>query len=369
MVAQRRNRSAATDEHSPAEPPSRATTLRDVAETAGVSVATVSRVLADNYPVATKTRQRVQRAVRELNYVVNTHARALAGVKTETVAFVMNDVRGPSFADAAHGAEQEAARRGRLCLLCLTEGDPERELDFLRLMREQQAAAVIVIGGVRDDESYRSRMTEFAHSLHNAGSRLVLCGRPSLGEGVPATVVEYDNEGGAYAATTHLLTNGHRRILYLGVQQRQTTAAGRLLGYRRALADFGVGAEPDLMMPADFSRVSGYERVRDRLNRGVDFTAVFAASDMCAAGALAGLNDAGVRVPDDVSLVGYDDIELTQDLRPKLTTVHVPYVELGRTAVRLALDLREGSATASDQHVVFGTHVVVRQSVARRSTN
>jgi LacI family transcriptional regulator len=327
----------------------RANTIRDVAEHAGVSVATVSRVLAGNYPVAAKTRQRVQRSVRELNYVVNTHARALAGVQTETIAFMLNDLRGPSFADAAHGVEQEAAARGRLCLICSTAGDPGREQAFLKLMREQRACAVIVIGGVRDDAQYRESMAEMARSLQAVGSRLVLCGRPALGEGVPATVVEYDNEGGAYSITTHLLANGHRRILLLGGEETSTTSMGRLAGYRRALADFGVPADPGLIDGRGFERRDGFEAVRRRLERGVDFTAVFAMTDMSATGALAAFDEAGVRVPEDVSLVGYDDIELAADLRPKLTTVHVPYEELGRTALgepaQPGLIFTSGSAT------------------------
>jgi LacI family transcriptional regulator len=324
-------------------------------------------VLAGNYPVATATRRRVLRAVQELNYVVNTYARALAGVRTETVAFMLNDVRGPSFSQAAYGVEREANRRGRLCLICTTEGDQERELAFMQLMREQRASAVIIIGGVRDDEQYRARYTEIAHSLHAVGSRLVLCGRPSLGEGVPATVVEYDNEGGAYAITTHLLANGHRRILYLGGTLEHTTSVARLAGYHRALGDFGVVADPTLIEHGEFSRVSGYQRTRAWLERdALPFTAIFAETDMVAAGALAALDDAGVRVPEEMSLVGYDDIELAADLRPRLTTVRVPYEELGRTAVRLALDLKEGRTHGGDQHVVLGTHVVVRQSVARR---
>jgi LacI family transcriptional regulator len=345
-------------------------TLRDVAGHAGVSVATVSRVLAANYPVAAGTRQRVQRAVRELRYVANTHARALAGVATQTVAFVVNDVRGQSFAYAAQGVEEEAARRGRLCLVCTTQGDPERELAVVRLMREQGAAAVILIGGVIDDDEYRSRMTELARGLDAAGSRLVLCGRPSLGEDVPATVVEYDNEGGAYAVVSHLLAQGHRRILFLGGQGSSastTTTIGRLSGYRRALADFGVDPDPALVQPAEFTRTSGYRQTLARLREDRDFTAIFAETDVVAAGAMTALTECGVRVPEDISLVGYDDIEVAGDLRPKLTTVHVPYEDLGRTAARLALDWQERADTGMEQHVLLGTHVVLRQSVARIS--
>jgi LacI family transcriptional regulator len=339
-------------------------TLNDVASHAGVSSATVSRVLAGNYPVKAATRQRVLRAVRELNYVANTHARALAGVKTDTVAFFLNDVRSPAFAQAAYGVEQEAARRGKLCLLGCTHQDAERELAFVTLMREQQAAAVILIGGIVDDESYRDRMAHIARSLTAAGSQLVLCGRPPLGDEVPAIVVEYDNEAGAYAATSHLLSHGHRRILYLTGRVGHTTSVGRLSGYRRALADFGIPADPALVLHGDFSRESGYQRADRQLRLDRDFTAVFAETDEIAAGALDALHEAGLRVPQDVSLVGYDDIALARDLRPQLTTVHVPYEELGRTAVRMALD-GAGPRQGGARRAVLGTHVVVRGSVTR----
>jgi LacI family transcriptional regulator len=178
---------------------STAATLGDVATHAGVSPATVSRVLAGNYPVSRSARQRVLRSIRELNYVANTHARALAGVQTKTIAFVLADVRGPSFAEAAHGVEQEAAKLGWLCLIGTTQGDRERELAIVRLMREQRAGAVVLIGGVADADDYDEQMTELAHSLRAAGSLLVLCGRPPLAKGVPAAVIGYDNEEGAYA--------------------------------------------------------------------------------------------------------------------------------------------------------------------------
>ncbi len=344
----------------------RPTTLADVAAHAGVSAATVSRVLAGNYPVSRSARLRVQRAIRELNYVANTHARALAGVKTNTVAFVLKDVRGQSFADAAHGVEDEAARRGWLSLIACTQGDQARELAVVQLMREQRAGAVILIGGILDDDHYRARMTEIAHSLRAVGSFLVLCGRPPLGEGVPAMVVEYDNEGGAFGITSHLLSQGHRRILYLGGEADYTTSIGRLAGYRQAMADFGVEVDPELIHHGDFTRASGYRLTQRALAAKTPFTAVFAETDIMAAGVYAAIADAGLRVPEDLSVVGYDDIELAQDLRPRLTTVRVPYEELGRTAVRLAIEGDGHGDTASGQHVVLGTHVVVRESVARR---
>ncbi|RKN12438.1 LacI family DNA-binding transcriptional regulator [Streptomyces radicis] len=338
------------------------TTLKDVAHRAGVSVPTVSRVIAGNYPVATATKRRVERALRELDYVANTHARALRGQGTKTVAFILNDVRGPSFAEVAHGIQEEATRRGRLCLVFVSGGDPRRELEAVGLMRQQGAEAVILIGSVHDDEVYRSRMAAIATSLDQSGSRLVLCGRPPLGDAVPTTVVEYDNEGGAHAITSRLLAAGHRRVLCFGGDAALTTSAERLAGYRRALADFGVAFDPGLVEKATFERGEAYLAMRQRLTRPVDFTAVFALTDAVAAGVLRALTEHGLGVPEDISLAGYDDVPPATDLRPRLTTVHVPYEELGRTAVRLALD-RSPGADGPDQHALLGTHVVVRDSI------
>lgn len=328
-----------------------------------MSVATVSRVLADNYPVTHTTRAKVLRAVRQLDYVANAHARALAGSGVETVALVLDDITWSAFAHIGAGVEQETARRGRLCLVCTTQGDRQRELAVVNLMREQRAVAVILVGGARYTGEYRDRMGGFARSLDSAGSRLVLCGRPPLGDDVPVTVVEYDNEGGAYGATAHLLSAGHRRILFLGGAPGQSTAEGRLAGYHRALTAYGVPVEPGLVRHGEFSREDGLRGVRGVLRAGVAFTAVFASTDMVALGALEGLREAGLSVPGDVSLVGYDDIPLARELTPKLTTVHVPYEELGRTAARLVLDGRDGVGEGEDR-VLLSTHVTVRGSTA-----
>ncbi|MFJ8019340.1 LacI family DNA-binding transcriptional regulator [Streptomyces sp. NPDC096311] len=332
--------------------------IKEVAARAGVSTATVSRVLGGTYPVAAATRIRVQRALRELDYVVNASARALGTANSNTVAFIVNDIIGPFFAHIAHGVEQQATAEGRLCLVCTTHNDPARELAVINLMRERKAEAVVVVGGAVQTPEYVQRMAKLARSLDAEGSRLVLCGRPSLGPDVPETVVEYDNEGGAFAMTNYLLSLGHERIAMLGFDAKATTTAERGVGYRRALASRGLPCDPALLVPGVFTREFGYEATRELLASKADFTAIFAVTDMIAAGALKALRKAGVRVPEDVSVVGYDDIPLALDLCPELTTVHVPHEELGRTAIRLALN-RAGNPV---QRLRMGTHVVVRES-------
>ncbi|MFF5647478.1 LacI family DNA-binding transcriptional regulator [Streptomyces collinus] len=336
-------------------------TIRDVAARAGVSASTVSRVLGGEYPVSAATRGRVMRAVRELDYVADARAKAIAGAGTPTLAFVLEDITGPSFAHMAHGVEREATRLGHLCLVCSTEGDVRHELEFVEMMRAQRAAAMILVGGAADTPEYRERTHRMADSLASAGSRLVLCGRPPLDPGAPVTVIEYDNEGGAYTLVAHVLAQGHRRVLYLGGRADHTTALGRERGYFAAHRARGLDPDPSLVLHGDFTRDSGHRLMQQALKDGLEFSAVVAATDMVAAGALTALHEAGLTVPDDVSLAGYDDIPFARDLHPALTTVHVPYEELGRLAVRTALERTPG---APDEHLLLGTHVVVRGSVA-----
>ncbi|GAA5087081.1 LacI family transcriptional regulator [Thermocatellispora tengchongensis] len=339
----------------------RPATIRDVAAHAGVSVATVSRILSGTYPSAPATRSKVMRAVRELDYVANANARGLAGASSRSVAIIVNSVVSPHYAHVAQGVQTQAALEGKLCIVGTTGGDPERELATVQLMRQEHAECVILVGNVVNDEAYRQRMTEYARALAAAGSQLVLCGRPALGPDVPALVVEYDNTGGAYAITSHLLSAGHRRILFLGRRDGYTTPDSRITGYRRALADHRVPHDPGLEIDGTMERSEGYRMIRQRLEAGPpDFTAVFAGNDLIAAGARQALREHGLRVPDDISMVGFDDLPPAADI--DLTTVHVPHEELGRTAVRLALQ-RDPGKMAMAQHVLLGTHIIVRDSV------
>ena len=337
-------------------------TIRDVAAQAGVSVATVSRVLGGNYPVAARTRTKVLRAIEELDFVANAHARALSGSSSKLVAVVTSSMNAPFYADVASGVESYTSVEGRLCLYVSTDGDSQRELEVLGLMREQRAEAVILLGGVAMTEEYRDRMARYARGLADVGGRLVLCGRPAIGPDVPAIVVEYENEGGAHAGTSHLISRGHRRIMLLGGIPGQTTGDGRIAGFRRAMADNGIPVDESLVLVGQFGRRFAYDQVRERLAAGpADFTAIFALDDILAAAAMHAVRDAGLRVPEDVSIMGYNDSELAMDLYPALTSVHIPVLELGRTAAKLALQpWREG---VRDQ-VMLGTHVAVRDSVA-----
>jgi LacI family transcriptional regulator len=262
--------------------------------------------------------------------------------------------------------QRQAAEDGKLCMVCSTYGVVGGELDLIDVLNEQRADAVIVVGGGAYDPGYSRRLADRARALQRDGSWLVLCGRPPLAQGVPAGVIDYDNEGGAYAITEHLLGLGHRRILYVGGPQDLSTHHARLAGFRRAHEKRGLDVDERLVQPGAFSRRFGYERTAQLLadSRSTGgFTAVFAANDNVAVGALQALREAGLRVPQDMSVVGYDDIPLAAEVTPALTTVHLPLEQMGREAVRLAAALRgESDGPTGTRHL--GTHVVLRDSTA-----
>ncbi|WP_217370037.1 LacI family DNA-binding transcriptional regulator [Nonomuraea antri] len=341
-------------------------TIADVARLAGVSSATVSRVINRNYPVAAATRERVESAITELGYVANAHARALAGTTNRTVGIIINDLVDPFYAYISRGVERESTALGRLCMVCCTQGGPEQELALIDLLHEQRADAVILVGGAYEDRAYAAQVSRRARALHASGSTLVLCGRPSLGDDVPTKVVEYDNEGGAFSVTDYLINQGHRRILFLGGPAMLSTTIARVAGHRRALELRGLPYERELVRNGPLSRRFGYEGIRAALADGLDFTAVFAANDTVAAGVMQAFEQAGISVPGDISVAGYDDVPIAQELRPRLTTVRIPLEEMGRQAVRLAL----GSPDEDDYLAPVqttarvGTTIVIRESVA-----
>ncbi|WP_093800765.1 LacI family DNA-binding transcriptional regulator [Streptomyces sp. Wb2n-11] len=325
-------------------------TLADVAARAQVSPATVSRVLNGNYPVAAATRERVLRAVDDLDYVLNGPASALAAATSDLVGILVNDIADPFFGIMAGAAQSQiggtegdgtgAGRAGseKLAIVCNTGGSPERELTYLTLLQRQRAAAVILTGGAIEDPGHSAAVAAKLTKLADGGARVVLCGRPPLsgdGESVVAALT-FDNRGGARRLTEHLLALGHRRIGYVAGPVERTTTRHRLEGHREALAEAGVPDEGELTVHGPYDRRSGYDATLELLRRDPGLTAVVAANDTVALGACAALRDRGLRIPDDVSVAGFDDLPFSVDTVPALTTVRLPLYEAGARAGRLA---------------------------------
>ncbi|MEU4897163.1 LacI family DNA-binding transcriptional regulator [Streptomyces sp. NPDC044780] len=346
-----------------------AVTLADVAARARVSAATVSRVLSGNYPVAESTRARVLRAVDELEYVVNGPASALAAATSDLVGVLVNDIADPFFGIIAGAVQSEmgtpAGEPGRggekLAVICNTGGSPERELNYLTLLQRQRAAAVVLTGGAVEHPDHAAAVAAKASRLAASGTRVVLCGRPPIED---ATTLTFDNRGGARRLTEHLLTLGHRRIGYVAGPAERTTTRHRLEGHRAALTAAGLDS-PDadaerLTVHGLYDRASGYDATLELLRRHSGLTAIVAANDTIALGVCAALRDQGLRIPEDVSVAGFDDLPFSADAVPALTTMRLPLHEAGARAGRLAL--------GRDPQPPGGVAMVRAELMARAST-
>ncbi|MFF1465815.1 LacI family DNA-binding transcriptional regulator [Streptomyces sp. NPDC058330] len=330
-------------------------TLADVAARARVSPATVSRVLNGNYPVAASTRDRVLRAVDELDYVLNGPASSLAAATSDLVGILVNDIADPFFGIMAGAAQSQIGGPGdgsgraggeKLAVVCNTGGSPERELTYLTLLQRQRAAAVVLTGGALEDPSHQAAMAVKLAKLADAGTRIVFCGRPPLPDSDAVTAsLAFDNRGGARRLTEHLLELGHRRIGYVAGPLERTTTRHRLEGHREAMKAAGLhGDEESLTVHGPYDRRSGYDATRELLAREGEVTAVVAANDTVALGACAAVRDHGLRIPEDVSVAGFDDLPFSVDAMPALTTVRLPLAEAGARAGRLAMGKEKAPA-------------------------
>lgn len=317
-------------------------TLADVAARAQVSPATVSRVLNGNYPVAASTRERVLKAVDELDYVLNGPASALAAATSDLVGILVNDIADPFFGIMAGAVQSEIGGPGgraggeRLAVVCNTGGTPERELTYLTLLQRQRAAAVVLTGGAMEDETHQAAVAAKLRRLVEAGTRVVLCGRPPAPD-TGAIALTFDNRGGGRELTEHLIGLGHRRLGYIAGPEERTTTRHRLEGHRTALAAHGIEEDPRWTVHGRYDREAGYEATLELLRRDPTLTAVVAANDTVALGACAALRDSGLRIPDDVSVAGFDDLPFSIDAVPALTTVRLPLAEAGARAGRVAM--------------------------------
>ncbi|SCL26184.1 LacI family DNA-binding transcriptional regulator [Micromonospora inyonensis] len=310
-------------------------TLADVARRAGVSPATASRVInGSSKTVTEELRDRVLRAVADLRYVPNAHAQLLARPHRSVVGVIVHDVSDPYFAEVTRGLQRVATARGKLLIICNSYRDPERELEYVDLLRGQQVAAMILAGSGYHDDSFTTRLNEQLAAYEATGGRVAVIGRHEhAGDAVmPA------NENGAYLLARELLALGHRRIGVVAGPRLLTTTTDRLAGLRRALAERELTLPEEHVRYAEFDRDSGAGAAAVLLDAVPGVTAVVALNDSMAIGALSLLRARGVAVPGQVSVTGFDDMPIARDVTPALTTVRLPLVEMGARAMALALE-------------------------------
>lgn len=337
----------------------RAVTLSDVAKEAGVSLATASRAIngSTNRSVNAELRDRVLAAAEALHYSPNANAQAMARGRTATLGLILHDITDPYFSTIAAGVTEAADQAGLAVTVANTHHSAERELGFVRTMQNLRARAIIVVGGRQDDDDANAKLREALAEYQEHGGTAAVVGQPVLG----VSAVHVDNPGGAAALARELHGKGYRRFAVLAGPPQHLTARERLTGFRDALAELGTVIAPDAVVPCEFTRDGGYVGMVELLGRELDVELVFVVNDVMALGAMTAARDAGLSLPADLAVAGFDDIPALRDATPPLSTVRIDMVEMGRQATALALSDHE-----EPHHVLIGGEVVLRESTPGR---
>jgi len=328
-------------------------TMRQIAQRAKVSIGTVSHVINDTATVREKLRARVLEAIRSLGYQPSQLARGLRRNQTNMLVMIIPDVTNPFFPAVIRGVEDVAYKSSLRLVLCNTDNDPRKEISYLNEMRAYRPAGWLVIPSVDSDIA--------THFHADAGPPVVCLDRQPRGWRGDVALVA--NEEGAYKATCHLLRMGHRQLAVITGPLHLENAVERLEGFKRALAEAKVHLEPDYIQEARFERNSGYQAAIRLLRMLPRPTGIFACNDLMALGVFLAARELGLRCPEDVSIVGFDNLDFAEFTAPALTTVHQPGYQLGTAAARLLLERMNGSTQAAKK-IVLPSELKIRNSVA-----
>lgn len=324
-------------------------TIRDVADEAEVSVATVSRVFNGKDTVRDATKQRVLDAARRLDYLPNETARNLRAQKTQTVGVLLPNMHGEFFAQISRGLDRRATEHGHHVLVSNSHTDEAEAKSVLRSLRGRVEGLIILWPRLDID---------FLEDLVPSGLPIVLLSTSAAQSRFRS--LAFNNRAGAYSAVQHLAQHGHDRVAILTGDPVNFDAQERLAGYRDAVRDLELEANPAFELEGDFTQESGRSAVKQLLNADPQPTALFASNDSMAVGALRGLHEAGVQVPGDVAVIGFDDIPSARYATPSLSTVDAPAQMLGEQAMETLLRDAAGEDTRS--HRTLDTRLVRRES-------
>lgn len=328
------------------------TTIIEVARRAGVSAMTVSRVVNRSGYASPATRAKVEHAVAELGYVPNAVARHLRSKRSNTIALVVSDITNPFFTTIARGVEDAAALRGYAVMFANTDESEREEIDYLRMLAQRQIDGVLLVPAGNSAEPFRF--------LHTQEIPVVVIDRRVVARKVDE--VRCDSEEGAYELVRHLIELGHTRIAVITGRRNISTSTDRVVGYERALREAGLPIVPELVTYDSFSLEGGYRQVKQILEEDRRPTAIFATNNFLAFGALRALREANLRIPDDVSLVTFDDLPAEWHDDPFITVLAQPAYELGRQATELLLGRLHGEKRPKREVIVLPGELIVRRS-------
>ncbi|GGD65319.1 catabolite control protein A [Paenibacillus nasutitermitis] len=328
-------------------------TIYDVAREAGVSMATVSRVVNNNPNVKPQTRKKVFEAIERLGYRPNAVARGLASKKTTTVGVVIPDISNAIFAEVARGIEDIANMYHYNIILCNADKKKDKEIRVINTLLEKQVDGLLFMGGAVTDEHLQAFKT--------SNVPVVLCATTDENDSIPS--VDIDHEAAAFDAVQTLINQGHKRIAMIsGTLQDPSNGYARFQGYKRALETAGIDYDENLVRTGNYRYESGVEAMKYFLELPELPTAVFSATDEMAIGAIHCIQDSGRKVPDDLSVISVDNSRMASMVRPQLTAVAQPMYDIGAVSMRLLTKLMK-KETVEQARVVLPHEVIKRQSV------
>jgi LacI family transcriptional regulator len=329
------------------------TTIYDVARIAGVAPITVSRVINNSGYVSPETRARVEKTIADLGYVPNRLAQGLRSKQTHTLGLVITDITNPFWTTVARGVEDATHAAGFNVILCNTDESEDKQEKYVRVLLQKQVDGFIIVPARSSDDA--------VSLIQNANVPLVVMDRKV---GIPVDTVRCDSVDGAYKLVKHLIELGHKRIAVLSGSESVSTAVDRVQGYRKALEESRLPVDESLIHAREFTQVAGYAMMEQIISQQPRPTAIFAVNNFIAIGAFKALTDMNLRVPDDISMVAFDDLPPALVMEPFLTVAAQPAYEMGHRAATLLLDRLSGNLPEDYQVVVLPTELIVRASTS-----
>ena len=330
-------------------------TIGDIARMAGVSKGSVSRVINhDPHGVSEGTRIRIWNIIEETGYVPNRLASGITNSISKTIGLIIPDIQNMFFAQISRSVQDFAAENGYTVFLCNSDSDIEKERTYIKTFAEKQVDGIL-INNCGENIGERT-----AKILERSGIPIVILDR-RVSDFVSAPGIYADNEAGAYDGVNYLIKTGCRRVLFQGGPEGITTTMERLEGYRRAMSDAGLEIRTEDITFGDYSAASGCKRTLEFLDNGIKPDAVFAGSDTIAIGVIKALNERGIKVPEEVSVLGFDGISFGEDVSPALTTVAQPIYEMGRHATKILFSMIRGEEYPNTVEA-FKTSLIIRES-------
>ena len=330
--------------------------IYDVAEMAGVSATTVSRVV-HNKSCSAKSSRKVRQAIEQLGYIPDARASALKHGINRSIGVIVPDIANPVYPVAVKAIHDCAKDRGYHMILGNTYGSVEEEIELLQLMARERVAGLIIATSEGEDDQC---CDPYISALIGTGTKVVIAGR-ARGD-LQADLANVDNEDGGYKANSYLLRIGRRRIAIVAGPRQLVGTEGRLAGYLRALKEYGIQPDERLMSFFGWTAESGRNQVQEMLERGAMPDAVFCCNDLLAVGAMEAIKEQHLSIPDDIAVVGFDNIDIASMVTPKLTTVAQPQARLAAMTCSLLLDRVENRVVGEPKELRLKPELVIRES-------